>query len=132
MKVLEKIKKEINAIVYPSEKIRCHLEEECVTDLMEASSYGWKESVKQILEIIHLHISDEGWIPVEKALPEEKVNPITRDFYEYEVTFRSDKIRDIRHYKFGKGHWWHGGRIVDEYVVAWREMPEPYKGDEKT
>ena len=70
---------------------------------------------------------NNGWIPCEEYLPEEKVNPLTLDFFEYEVTFESENARDIRHYKFGRGHWWHGGGIVDGYVVAWRPLPEPYR-----
>ena len=66
------------------------------------------------------------WIPVSERLPEEKINPITQDFYEYQCTFFNDGIYDVRSYKFGKGHWWHGAGIMDDYVVAWRQRPEPY------
>ena len=67
------------------------------------------------------------WIPVTERLPEEKKNPITQDFYEYQCTFKSDDVYDVRSYKFGKGHWWHGCGIVDEYVIAWMPKSEPYK-----
>ena len=43
-----------------------------------------------------------GWIPCSERLPEEKINPVTNDFYEYQVTFKSDKVTDVRHYKFGR------------------------------
>lgn len=82
---------------------------------------------QDIADMEIVDIEDDDWIPVEKSLPEEKENPVTMDFYEYEVTFRSDNICDIRHYKFGRGHWWHGGAIVDKYVVAWRKLPKPYR-----
>lgn len=78
-----------------------------------------------IKDIIRNHMND-GWIPVEERLPEEKTNPVTQDFYEYQVTAKFQDIEDIRHYKFGNGHWWHGPGIVDQYVVAWRPLPEPY------
>ena len=68
-----------------------------------------------------------GWIPVEEQLPEEKVNPVSQDFYEYQVTAKFGKVKDVRHYKYGNGHWWHGPGIVDNYVIAWRENPEPYR-----
>lgn len=87
-------------------------------------------SLEDAINIINSHMTDDDWIPVEKALPEEKENPVTMDFYEYEVTFRSENVCDIRYYKFGKGHWWHGCTIVDEYVVAWRKLPEPHRGEE--
>jgi hypothetical protein len=67
------------------------------------------------------------WIPVSERLPEEKINPITQDYYEYQCTFRSGDIYDVRSYKFGKGHWWLGCGVMDEYVTAWMPLPEPYK-----
>lgn len=69
-----------------------------------------------------------GWIPCSERLPEEKINPVTNDFYEYQVTFKSDKVTDVRHYKFGRGHWWNCGQNVDKYVTAWREPLEAYRG----
>lgn len=75
---------------------------------------------------------DDGWIPCEERLPDEKVNPVSQDFYEYQVTARFGEVTDVRHYKFGNGHWWNGLGIVDEYVIAWKDRPEPYrqgKGD---
>ena len=69
-----------------------------------------------------------GWIPCSERLPEDKINPVTNDFYEYQVTFKSDKVTDVRHYKFGRGHWWNCGQNVDKYVTAWREPLEAYRG----
>lgn len=69
-----------------------------------------------------------GWIPCSERLPEEKINPVTKDFYEYQVTFQSDNVTDVRHYKFGNGHWWNSPGIMDEYVTAWREPLEAYHG----
>ena len=67
-----------------------------------------------------------SWIPVEDRLPEERINSITNDFYEYQVTAKFGEYIDVRHYKFGRGHWWHGPDIVDKYVIAWQPIPEPY------
>lgn len=67
------------------------------------------------------------WIPVSERLPEEKINPITEDFYEYQCTYHAYGIYDVRSYKFGNGHWWHGPGIMDDSVIAWRPLPEPYK-----
>lgn len=67
-----------------------------------------------------------SWIPVEDRLPEERINSITNDFYEYQVTAKFREYIDVRHYKFGRGHWWHGPAIVDKYVIAWQPIPEPY------
>lgn len=73
----------------------------------------------------------QGWISVEERLPEEKVNPVSQDFYEYQVTAKFGNVKDVRHYKYGNGHWWHGPGIVDEYVTAWRPLPEPYQPERK-
>ena len=74
---------------------------------------------------------NDGWLPVEERLPEEKVNPVSRDFYEYQVTANFGFGTDVRSYKFGNGHWWSGPGIVDQYVIAWRPLPEPYRPDHK-
>lgn len=84
----------------------------------------------QIIELLEDQpkaYEDTGWIPVEERLPEGKVNPVSQDFYEYQVTAEFGNVKDVRHYKYGKGHWWHGPGIVDRYVIAWKERPEPYR-----
>lgn len=65
-----------------------------------------------------------------KNLPEEKINPVTKDFYEYQVTFQSGGVKDVRHYKFGNGHWLNGPQIMDEYVTAWRVPIKPFNSQE--
>lgn len=74
-------------------------------------------------------MNENGWISCNERLPEEKKSPMTMDYLEYECTFRLGDFREVRFYKFGGGHWWHGAGIVDDYVIAWRERPEPYKGE---
>ena len=71
------------------------------------------------------------WIPVSERLPEERINPITHDYYEYQCTFCSGQLYDVRHYKYGGGHWWHGAGQMDDYVIAWMPLPEPYKAERK-
>lgn len=67
------------------------------------------------------------WIPVLERLPKEKINPITDDYFEYNVTFCCDGKYDTRHYKFGDGHWWNSGTCMDEYVIAWQPLLVPYQ-----
>lgn len=88
----------------------------------------WNRAIDLCTNIINAHIKhmNDGWIPVDKKLPEEQINHITNDFYEYQVTAKFGECVDIRHYKFGRGHWWHGSSIVDKYVIAWRPIPDPY------
>lgn len=63
---------EIESINYPSIGIVCGLEDVGITDRHETADYGWNEAIERITEIIRFHMSDNDWVPVEKALPEEK------------------------------------------------------------
>ena len=75
------------------------------------------------------------WIPVSERLPEEKLfNPSGSDFgFDFEEVLCTTIWGNVRSYKFGKPighykpHFWFGGEIMDEYVVAWQYKPEPYK-----
>lgn len=102
-------------------------------------------AVEDVIKIIRAHIplendaeiarssrDNDGWISVEERLPEEKINPASQDFCEYQVTAKFGNVKDVRHYKYGNGHWRHGPGIVDEYVIAWRPLPEPYRPERST
>ena len=87
---------------------------------------SYEKGLRFAAEAIRKHMADD-WIPVEERLPEGKVNPVSQDFYEYQVTAKFGNVKDVRHYRYGNGHWWHGPGIVDQYVIAWKERPEPYR-----
>jgi hypothetical protein len=70
------------------------------------------------------------WIPVTERLPEEKEDYITHDYVDYQVTMKISKTERVRCCKFGDGHWRHGAIIMDEFITAWREQPEPYKEEQ--
>ena len=68
------------------------------------------------------------WIPVSERLPEDTVNPITRDAYVYPVTVDLGGVTDTRYYSFCRGHWYNRGpKEMDDLVIAWKERPEPYR-----
>lgn len=110
MQELDKILEEIN------EEIKASI----------AFSSVFTDGLCRARNIIRKHMND-GWISVDEQLPEEKVNPVSQDFYEYQVTAKFGNVKDVRHYKYGNGHWWNGPGIVDKYVITWRENPEPYR-----
>lgn len=81
-----------------------------------------------IKEVIERQPKTGEWIPVEERLPEEKVNPVTNDYYAYPVTVNISGTVDVRYYGFGNGHWWNNSPFpADEYVVAWMDRPEPWE-----
>ena len=66
-------------------------------------------------DIIRKHMND-GWIPVEERLP----------IPNKEIWVTAKRNGNVF---TSNGHWWHGPGIVDEYVIAWRENPEPYQAE---
>ena len=107
------------------EKILAEIENERESyEAVHVKSY--EKGLRFAKDVIRKHMND-GWIPAEERLPEGKVNPVSQDFYEYQVTAKFGNVKDVRHYRYGNGHWWHGPGIVDQYVIAWKERPEPYR-----
>lgn len=90
---------------------------------------GYKDAKKE------LERSQDKWTPISERLPEEKwFNPSGSDFgFDFEEVLCTTIWGNVRAYKFGKPqghdkpHFWLGGRIMDEYVIAWQYKPEPYK-----
>ena len=115
--MLEKILEEIDRLHTKilNDKFACKVTEQEITALV---------NVKHMLR----KRMNDGWIPVEKRLPEgNAVNPITRDAYVYSVTVDFGGITDVRYYSFFKGHWYNQSpKIMDDFVIAWKERPEPY------
>lgn len=77
-------------------------------------------------------VQSVNWIPVTERLPEERINPNTRDFeYVLCVTIWGD----VRPFKYGtpigqkEAHFWNGAGYVDAYVTHWMPLPKPPKGD---
>ena len=74
-------------------------------------------------------IKEQQWIPVTKRLPVENVNSHTMDYQEVICScVFGNAGKDVRVYKFGNGHFYHGPAIVDHYVTAWMPFPQPWVG----
>lgn len=65
-----------------------------------------------------------AWVSVKDKLPEEKTNPLTLDYEEVVCAVNFSIGRDVRVYKFGEGHFWHGPEIMDQYITHWMPKPE--------
>ena len=84
-----------------------------------ASAWG------SIKAIIHNHIND-GWIPVEERLPEEKQFVLAtweKPNYRKNVTEIYISILKLIHDK----EWYGDCGIPNGKVTAWRPLPEPYR-----
>lgn len=91
------------------------------------------DAIEAMRDLVETYEDRQRWIPVTERLPEEKISPMTMDYTEYPCVFdgRAGQ-REVRYYKFGKGHFWHGSGCIDEYVTHWAEpmpLPEPPKGE---
>ena len=119
MQELEKILEEIESMEYPAEGIGCGLEDISITDRYESAEYGWNEAVERITEIIRKHMND-GWIPVEKALPEYGKKVLAYG--------KSGEIDIASLYSRDKHMWLVGSMCSVAFdIIAWRTLPAPYR-----
>lgn len=84
---------------------------------------NFNRDIEYLKDIIRKHMND-GWIPVEKELPEEpKENPVF-----------DDKPLELYLVDMGGSYplraFWNGKQFTDGWsilkVIAWRPLPEPY------
>ena len=109
MQELEKILEEIN------EEIKSSI----------AFSSVFTDGLCRARNIIRKHMND-GWIPVEKALPPEPPEYVDDedDLEQYIVMIDGAERPTTLRYA-GDGTWWEDGTYYP--VIAWRPFPEPYR-----
>lgn len=100
--------------------------------LMEAAKRyaAWHDDKNEmdLIEAVQESENKIRWIPVEERLPKEDINPVTQDAYVYPVTVDFGNVRDVRYYSFCRGHWYScGPNPLDDIVIAWMPLPEPYE-----
>ena len=96
-----------------------------------AGSMGKKrEGLLEAHDIIRKRMND-GWIPVEKALPPEPPEYVDDedDLEQYIVMIDGTERPTTLRYA-GDGTWWEDGTYY--HVIAWRPMPEVYRPVDKT
>ena len=137
MNVLEKILGEIGEKFKTADAEKFDCEELCdVEDWYDSGYiYGQLSAHKKCMDIIRSHMdeakdinvpSNDGWIPVEKKLPEvPEENPIfdNKPLELYLVDIGAEY--PIRAF-------WNGSDFTDGWTIlkaiAWQPLPEPYKG----
>ena len=97
------------------------------------------EEMRQIIRVVRKHFVDADkmvptWVRINERLPHERISKLTQNFCEYPCIYRAKNTgeREVRYYKYGSGHFWHGSQIMDEHIIAWSEpmpLPEQPKED---
>lgn len=126
MNVLEKILEEI-------EEMRDIMKSAVATDCFgkECESGDCTVCVcENAMEIIRSHmdkVENNGWIPVSERLPEVPEGTEDDDCPEFNVTIKgADKATTLKYAP--DGTWFDDlGEVYK--VVAWKSLPEPYKGE---
>lgn len=80
-------------------------------------------SLDDVEKIIREHMND-GWILVERGLPELNEDELSEDVL---ISFSDSYSICIGFYDFNEKRWYvHGSGPCIGRVVAWRPLPEPY------
>lgn len=80
-------------------------------------------------EIVRKHMENDGWIPVEKGLPEENDG----DYYDTVIVTLSNGRVAPAVYRNYNDEWWvenEDGKKAYTHsneVIAWQPLPEPYR-----
>lgn len=130
MNVLEKILKEIEEKFKTADAEKCDCEELCDVEDWYDSGYidGQLSAHEKCMDIIRSHMdeakdtnapSNASWIPVEEKLPEDGTYLCTLDG---ELVGEQEPFTGMCGIENGK--WDEEG-----CVIAWKPLPEPYKGE---
>lgn len=127
MNVLEKILEEIDKI---KGVIKAPIYENCFGDECGDNGDCMVCVCEKIMDIIRSHMDDvenDGWIPVSEGLPEVPEGTEDDDCPEFNATIKgADKATTLKYAP--DGTWFDDSGEVYK-VVAWKSLPEPYKGE---
>lgn len=88
--------------------------------ILNGYSQGYEDGTDNfynvMVDIIHKHMGNDGWIPVEERLPDNRRS-------NYEVTF----INECGYEEHGFSQWYDGEFYIPAVVIAWREHLKPYR-----
>lgn len=139
MQELEKILEEIEQRKARAEKLIVKPPQDKLDQVANDTAEAFIEAYKECQDIIRKHMND-GWIPVEEALPDEEAEEYIKKklhgigyLYPCLVTYRSpmtERIHVVRFYYDIYEHWFvdAGEEVCEkERCIAWRPLPEPYR-----
>ena len=88
--------------------------------ILNGYSQGYEDGTDNfynvMVDIIHKYMGNDGWIPVEERLPDNRRS-------NYEVTF----INECGYEEHGFSQWYDGEFHIPAVVIAWREHLKPYR-----
>lgn len=89
-------------------------------EILNAYSQGYEDGTDNfynaIVDDIRKHMGNDGWIPVEERMPDNRRS-------NYEVTF----INECGYEEHGFSQWYDGEFHIPAVVIAWREHLKPYR-----
>ena len=92
--------------------------------ILNGYSQGYEDGTDNfynvMVDIIHKHMGNDGWIPVEERLPDNRRS-------NYEVTF----INECGYEEHGFSQWYDGEFHIPAVVIAWREHLKPYRPERR-
>ena len=123
MQELEKILKEIEQRIEKERKIITgHHHDEMANDIAETFAEAFIEAYEECQDIIRKHMND-GWISVDKRLPEGRTRVICQfDNGDIELLWQ-----DWESDPESLTYWTDFDFMAEKKVIAWRELPEPYR-----
>ena len=128
-KILEEIEAEFDRRIDTQLKIMAGLSDDVYRYGYGKSLEAYQQGKQFVADIIHKHMND-GWIPVEKELPQEPTEHVDDEdeLKEYIVMIDGAMIPTTLSYA-GDGHWLDVYEEESEYypVIAWQPLPEPYR-----
>lgn len=90
--------------------------------ILNGYSQGYEDGTDNfynvMVDIIHKHMGNDGWIPVEERMPKESLNSV--------IGWDEERKRCCFVQRWG-GRWIFGNDIDSVKITAWRPLPEPYR-----
>lgn len=135
-KILEEIKERIKKLKEADNMCRVNAERNRNFESVkyfQSLMFATERAESVIGDIIRSHMDEaenDGWIPVEERLPEERKEVLAQFVVRVRHTnWQVDEAIYIHTLYYEEGHWKSFNWIPNGKVVAWQPLPNPYKGE---